>query len=203
MPVRLRVRRPDGASSDLPSSRKWRNWQTHQLEGLAVAIPWGFESPLSHHPLASLVSGCSRAASGFSAVSAAMPRLGSRAASPSQTVALRSTGHTSHSLRAFRVAHGRPRASPPSARPCRALAVERRVPSDGRAPLDRAHQPLASPVSGCSRAASDFAAVSAAMPRFGSRARAGTRRSPDSWNSEDVDSSCSRGWAADANNFML
>ena len=22
-----------------PSSRKWRNWQTHQLEGLAVAIP--------------------------------------------------------------------------------------------------------------------------------------------------------------------
>ena len=30
-------------------SRKWRNWQTHQLEGLAVAIPWGFESPLSHH----------------------------------------------------------------------------------------------------------------------------------------------------------
>ena len=31
------------------SSRKWRNWQTHQLEGLAVAIPWGFESPLPHH----------------------------------------------------------------------------------------------------------------------------------------------------------
>ena len=30
------------------SSRKWRNWQTHQLEGLAVAIPWGFESPLPH-----------------------------------------------------------------------------------------------------------------------------------------------------------
>ena len=36
--------RPSGGPS---SSRKWRNWQTHQLEGLAVAIPWGFESPLS------------------------------------------------------------------------------------------------------------------------------------------------------------
>src|SRR5262245_64230669 len=33
----------------LPTARKWRNWQTHQLEGLAVAIPWGFESPLPHH----------------------------------------------------------------------------------------------------------------------------------------------------------
>ena len=32
-----------------PTSRKWRNWQTHQLEGLALAITWGFESPLSHH----------------------------------------------------------------------------------------------------------------------------------------------------------
>jgi hypothetical protein len=32
-----------------PSSRKWRNWQTHQLEGLALARAWGFESPLSHH----------------------------------------------------------------------------------------------------------------------------------------------------------
>src|SRR5262245_46003349 len=32
-----------------PTARKWRNWQTHQLEGLAVAIPWGFESPLPHH----------------------------------------------------------------------------------------------------------------------------------------------------------
>ena len=29
--------------------RKWRNWQTHQLEGLTVARPWGFESPLPHH----------------------------------------------------------------------------------------------------------------------------------------------------------
>ena len=29
-------------------SRKWRNWQTHQLEGLAIAISWGFESPLPH-----------------------------------------------------------------------------------------------------------------------------------------------------------
>src|SRR4030095_15473871 len=26
--------------------RKWRNWQTHQLEGLALARAWGFESPL-------------------------------------------------------------------------------------------------------------------------------------------------------------
>jgi hypothetical protein len=33
---------------DLARTRKWRNWQTHQLEGLAVAIPWGFESPLPH-----------------------------------------------------------------------------------------------------------------------------------------------------------
>ena len=32
-----------------PTSRKWRNWQTHQLEGLAFARTWGFESPLSHH----------------------------------------------------------------------------------------------------------------------------------------------------------
>jgi hypothetical protein len=52
MPVRLRADGHHGFSPDLPSSRKWRNWQTHQLEGLAVAIPWGFESPLSHHPLA-------------------------------------------------------------------------------------------------------------------------------------------------------
>src|SRR5713101_5777023 len=29
--------------------RQWRNWQTHQLEGLAVAIPWRFESSLPHH----------------------------------------------------------------------------------------------------------------------------------------------------------
>jgi hypothetical protein len=28
--------------------RQWRNWQTHQLEGLAVAIPWRFESSLPH-----------------------------------------------------------------------------------------------------------------------------------------------------------
>ena len=33
-----------------PRTRKWRNWQTHQLEGLALARPWGFESPLPHHP---------------------------------------------------------------------------------------------------------------------------------------------------------
>ena len=31
-----------------PSMRKWRNWQTHQLEGLAIARLWGFESPLPH-----------------------------------------------------------------------------------------------------------------------------------------------------------
>ena len=36
-----------GRSAGAPA-RKWRNWQTHQLEGLAVAIPWGFESPLPH-----------------------------------------------------------------------------------------------------------------------------------------------------------
>jgi hypothetical protein len=35
-------------SSSVPSSRKWRNWQTHQLEGLALARAWGFESPLPH-----------------------------------------------------------------------------------------------------------------------------------------------------------
>ena len=33
------------------TTRKWRNWQTHQLEGLAVAISWGFESPLPHQTL--------------------------------------------------------------------------------------------------------------------------------------------------------
>src|SRR4051812_34812849 len=35
-------------------TRKWRNWQTHQLEGLAVAIPWGFESPLPHQQLTAI-----------------------------------------------------------------------------------------------------------------------------------------------------
>ena len=34
--------------------RKWRNWQTHQLEGLTVARPWGFESPLPHHQINNL-----------------------------------------------------------------------------------------------------------------------------------------------------
>jgi hypothetical protein len=28
--------------------RKWRNWQTHQLEGLAAARSWRFESSLPH-----------------------------------------------------------------------------------------------------------------------------------------------------------
>ena len=32
----------------MPVLRQWRNWQTHQLEGLAVAIPWRFESSLPH-----------------------------------------------------------------------------------------------------------------------------------------------------------
>ena len=36
--------------------RKWRNWQTHQLEGLAIAISWGFESPLPHQPSLSLAN---------------------------------------------------------------------------------------------------------------------------------------------------
>ena len=43
-----------GEVSDSPSTRKWRNWQTHQLEGLAVAIPWGFESPLPHQQLTAI-----------------------------------------------------------------------------------------------------------------------------------------------------
>src|SRR5438552_4731655 len=43
--------------------RKWRNWQTHQLEGLAVAIPWGFESPLSHQPSLACISSELRLAS--------------------------------------------------------------------------------------------------------------------------------------------
>src|SRR5438132_13606493 len=34
--------------SILIPTRKWRNWQTHQLEGLALARAWGFESPLPH-----------------------------------------------------------------------------------------------------------------------------------------------------------
>src|SRR5690242_16778794 len=29
-------------------SREWRNWQTHQLEGLAGAISWRFKSSLAH-----------------------------------------------------------------------------------------------------------------------------------------------------------
>src|SRR6185437_1611288 len=31
--------------------RSWRNWQTHQLEGLTVAIPWWFESTRPHQKL--------------------------------------------------------------------------------------------------------------------------------------------------------
>ena len=40
-------RRTESSSRSL---RKWRNWQTHQLEGLAFARTWGFESPLPHQP---------------------------------------------------------------------------------------------------------------------------------------------------------
>ena len=28
---------------------KWWNWETHHLEGVAGANPWGFKSPLRHH----------------------------------------------------------------------------------------------------------------------------------------------------------
>src|SRR6185437_16318704 len=34
--------------------RSWRNWQTHQLEGLAVAIPWWFESTRPHQNIQSI-----------------------------------------------------------------------------------------------------------------------------------------------------
>ncbi len=37
--------------------RSWRNWQTHQLEGLAVAIPWWFESTRPHHLLSGFNKG--------------------------------------------------------------------------------------------------------------------------------------------------
>ena len=66
--LRLRHQRSNTSRSvrlqpDQPSSRKWRNWQTHQLEGLAVAIPWGFESPLPHQPsLMNAGEGCSPSA---------------------------------------------------------------------------------------------------------------------------------------------
>src|SRR5579872_4882824 len=36
--------------------RSWRNWQTHQLEGLAVAIPWWFESTRPHQFFQSKIS---------------------------------------------------------------------------------------------------------------------------------------------------
>jgi hypothetical protein len=32
----------------IQDERSWRNWQTHQLEGLTVAIPWWFESTRPH-----------------------------------------------------------------------------------------------------------------------------------------------------------
>ena len=37
-------------AASLNEMRSWRNWQTHQLEGLAVAIPWWFESTRPHQP---------------------------------------------------------------------------------------------------------------------------------------------------------
>ena len=51
----------DQAGRDLARSsrshrvRKWRNWQTHQLEGLAFARTWGFESPLPHQQLTGIL----------------------------------------------------------------------------------------------------------------------------------------------------
>jgi hypothetical protein len=49
--IHARLSRRSGISREGgPTSRKWRNWQTHQLEGLAFARTWGFESPLSHQP---------------------------------------------------------------------------------------------------------------------------------------------------------
>ena len=44
-------RRRSSRRNNSPLSRKWRNWQTHQLEGLALARSWGFESPLPHQQL--------------------------------------------------------------------------------------------------------------------------------------------------------
>ena len=45
-----RHRRPRNRRDTLQrtATRKWRNWQTHQLEGLAGVIPSGFKSPLPH-----------------------------------------------------------------------------------------------------------------------------------------------------------
>ena len=37
-------------------ARKWRNWQTRQLEGLVVATSWGFESPLPHQQLTDILA---------------------------------------------------------------------------------------------------------------------------------------------------
>ena len=34
-----------------PSTRTWRNWQTHQIQVLAPARVWGFNSPRSHEDL--------------------------------------------------------------------------------------------------------------------------------------------------------
>ena len=43
--------RPGAGTARATHLRKWRNWQTHQLEGLAFARTWGFESPLPHQAL--------------------------------------------------------------------------------------------------------------------------------------------------------
>jgi hypothetical protein len=46
---RLRAAPTDGYNwLALGYPRAWRNWQTHQLEGLAGAIPWRFKSSRSH-----------------------------------------------------------------------------------------------------------------------------------------------------------
>jgi protein translocase SecG subunit len=41
-------------AAEAMATRKWRNWQTHQLEGLAGATPWRFESSLPHQPSSSI-----------------------------------------------------------------------------------------------------------------------------------------------------
>jgi hypothetical protein len=54
---RLRALRSQLKRERISVARLWRNWQTHQLEGLAVAIPWWFESTQPHQiPAASLYS---------------------------------------------------------------------------------------------------------------------------------------------------
>ncbi len=110
-----------------PLSRKWRNWQTHQLEGLAVAIPWEFESPLPHHiylralslrtPLHTLSRGPQSPAPLRGRRRLVAPALGAQGFAPQTPYTLtrggpkaplRSCGAVAWSLR-----HSAPRASPP------------------------------------------------------------------------------------------